>query len=64
MLDISMCKGENCPIRDSCYRFTAIPDRFQSYGAFEEFLVDGQCPWYWEVKYGDETDSITTAEFI
>jgi hypothetical protein len=35
MPDISMCRGKNdiskCPIRDTCYRYKATPDRFQSY---------------------------------
>jgi len=32
MPDICMCSGEECPIKDSCYRFTAKPDEIaQSY---------------------------------
>ena len=31
MADISMCAGEECEIRLSCYRFTATPSRLQTY---------------------------------
>lgn len=31
MPDISMCPGNNCPIKDSCYRHKAIPTERQSY---------------------------------
>ena len=32
MTDISMCSGKDCPVRDDCYRFTAIPTQYgQSY---------------------------------
>ena len=28
MPDITMCKGEDCPIKDNCYRHTANPSEF------------------------------------
>lgn len=28
MPDITMCKGEGCPIREACYRYTAKPDKY------------------------------------
>lgn len=32
MADITMCKDEDCPSCDSCYRFIALPSTFmQSY---------------------------------
>ena len=32
MPDISMCKGKTCPLKESCYRYTATPNEFrQSY---------------------------------
>ena len=47
MADITMCKGENCKMRDSCRRYLAIPDKWQSYGAFEELKKGNYCDWYW-----------------
>lgn len=29
MPDITMCKGTGCPFAESCYRFTAEPDKWQ-----------------------------------
>jgi len=30
MADITMCPGENCSVRESCYRFCAKPGDMQS----------------------------------
>ena len=35
MPDISMCDNTQCPSKEYCYRFTAIPSKFmQSYASF------------------------------
>lgn len=31
MADISKCRGNDCPIRSTCYRFTAPDGHWQSY---------------------------------
>ncbi len=32
MADITMCEGKDCPLKETCYRFTAIVNEFrQSY---------------------------------
>jgi hypothetical protein len=31
MPDISMCWGENCPLKNDCYRFTAKASQWQYY---------------------------------
>jgi hypothetical protein len=39
MPDITMCKGDRCPLRDKCFRFTAIPGKhMQAY--FTEIPFD------------------------
>lgn len=48
MPDISMCKGTDCPLKETCYRFTAKPSEYrQAY-----FLTppnDGdKCEHYWK----------------
>ena len=49
MPDITMCKGEDCPQKESCYRYTAVPDIYQSY--FVEPPNDGEkCNDYWGDK--------------
>lgn len=47
MPDITMCEGTGCPVKESCYRFTAEPNEFrQSYFATPPFK-DGKCALYW-----------------
>jgi hypothetical protein len=29
MSDITMCEGQDCPLRESCYRYTAQPNPFR-----------------------------------
>lgn len=48
MTDISKCRGEGCPIKESCYRFTAPNGYWQSYSDFK--YEDGKCEFYWEVE--------------
>jgi len=32
MADITKCSGDNCPIKETCYRFTAVDSKWlQSY---------------------------------
>lgn len=40
MADISKCRGIDCPLRNKCYRYLAIPSRWQSYFYGEEGLSD------------------------
>ena len=49
MPDISMCGKENCPLKHTCYRFTAPPSgAWQVYGDFKPD-VDGNCAFYWRI---------------
>jgi hypothetical protein len=45
--DITMCKGTNCPAKESCYRFTAIPNEFRQSYFMEPPIKDGKCDYYW-----------------
>ena len=49
MTDISKCSGENCPMKESCYRFTAEAGQMQSY-FIEPPIKDGKCEYYWEYE--------------
>lgn len=50
MPDISMCHGDNCPQKENCYRFMAIPDDlWQSYFVEAPVKEDGECDHYWEI---------------
>ena len=46
MADITKCKGTDCPLKETCYRYNATPDDYQSY--FTEVPIkDGKCDMYW-----------------
>ena len=51
MPDISMCKSNICPLKETCYRFKATPSKFlQSYADFQFDEVKKECKFYWEVE--------------
>lgn len=58
MADISKCSGEDCPVKEKCYRFTAPTSEFmQSYFFKPPFEIkDGviTCEMYW----GEQADAI------
>lgn len=35
MSDITKCLNEDCPIKEKCYRWTAIASEWQSYAEFK-----------------------------
>ena len=45
MPDISMCSGFECPLRETCYRYTAKPDERQSWFG-KPPVKDGKCEYY------------------
>lgn len=52
MADITKCEGKDCPVKESCYRFTAKADDYQYY-FIESPIKDGKCEMYWgkQVEY-------------
>jgi hypothetical protein len=49
MPDITMCNGQGCELKSTCYRYKAEPSKYQTY--FTEAPIEGeQCEHYWEVK--------------
>lgn len=54
MPDISMCINEDCPLKQTCYRYTAPPNEFwQPYINFK-YVTDDKgmvtCEGYWDNK--------------
>ena len=50
MPDITMCIGNDCPLKETCYRYTATPSEYcQSY-FMESPYKDGGCNHYWEMS--------------
>jgi hypothetical protein len=54
MSDITMCSGQMCAKKETCYRFTAPLDKErQSYFVASPInMLTGECDKYWEVKDG------------
>ena len=50
MADISMCSGDGCEAKHTCYRFTAKPSEYQSYFAATPIENEG-CEYYWNNNY-------------
>lgn len=48
MADLTLCISSECPLRESCHRFTCPPSEWQSYAAF--FQEGEKCSYYWPVK--------------
>lgn len=43
--DISMCNSKDCPLKETCFRFLAIPSLvYQSYADFK--YENGNCEYY------------------
>ena len=48
MPDITKCKGDNCPHKEDCYRFTVSPSEFrQSWFLYSPIDENGKCDSYW-----------------
>lgn len=65
-MDITKCMGENCPIKEKCYRFTAQPEpMYQSYFtelpgkwmSIAEFEPDSPLYWNCDVFWSIESYS-------
>lgn len=58
MPDITLCPGNNCPMKETCYRYKATPSDYQSYFMETPFkMIEGKidCDHYMEV-YKKKTD--------
>jgi len=56
MPDISKCEGTDCPLKESCYRYTAIDSEYlQSYFMKAPYnKEEDKCDYYWNnSKYKD-----------
>jgi hypothetical protein len=47
MADITKCKGTDCPIKESCYRFTATENEILQAYFVDSPFKDGKCEMYW-----------------
>ena len=49
MADISKCKGDNCPMKENCYRYKAIEGICQTYFIDIPLEKDNTCEYYWPI---------------
>lgn len=55
MADITVCTGKNCPLRESCHRYTAPHGLYQSFIEAPYDVHSGTCDLFWDNKdYPDE----------
>lgn len=47
-MDVTLCSNDQCPIRETCYRFTAKASNWQSMASFTP--KDGACDYYIEAR--------------
>lgn len=50
MPDITMCKGDDCPFKEKCHRYTAEPEEYQSYFLVPPFTIENgkpDCEMFW-----------------
>lgn len=47
MPDITMCTGEGCKLKETCYRYKAKPDQYQYYFT-KPPVKNGNCEYLWK----------------
>jgi len=48
MPDITMCHGKECPMKEKCYRYMALANKYQSF-FMNTPHVDGACESFWPI---------------
>ena len=46
--DITMCPGTDCPLKETCYRYTAKPTQFSQSYFVDPPIKDGECDYFWD----------------
>ena len=54
MSDITLCKGNNCPMKEQCKRYTSTPNSTKQWYYTESPIKDGKCDIFW----GDVADVV------
>lgn len=62
MPDISMCANKGCPLNKDCYRFRAIPSKYQAYCLFGPILDEDRsyiCEAFYAIRDGDKLQPLS-----
>ena len=54
MSDITKCEGTDCPLKENCFRFTAIGNPIYQSWFSEAPIKDNECEMFW----GKQSESI------
>ena len=49
MVDIAMCNRRDCERKNTCYRYLAFPDEYQTYLVIDTPDTEG-CGYYWRCR--------------
>lgn len=49
MTDITKCAGDGCPLKETCHRFTAPAEMYQSFFMTPP-VKNGKCEYYWNTN--------------
>lgn len=63
-MDITMCSGQGCPLKQNCKRFTSVGDKYQSYFMEPPFTMKKDlfdCEMIWTQN---QTDILTQLQNI
>jgi hypothetical protein len=50
MPDITMCNWDNCPMKDTCYRYKAKADKLWQVYFIDAPIRDLKCEYYWDME--------------
>ncbi len=53
MSDITKCSGDGCPLKTTCYRYTAPTGMYQSFFVGVP-IKNGQCEYYWNTNTNEK----------
>lgn len=57
MADITKCRGDGCPRREKCYRYTAEEDKYQSYLVVSPHTIVKN-KFYCELFWGERSEQV------
>ena len=49
MADITMCRGEGCECKLTCYRYVAEPNMHRQSYFVESPIINNGCDYYWKL---------------
>ena len=59
-----MCEGTNCPLKEKCYRYKAVPSKYRQCYFMEIPYADGKCEYFDEIrgKCAENGEKLTKSE--